>query len=554
MILETRCISCHGGEKTKAGLDLSTRELILKGGESDGPAIVPGHPETSPLFLQITHKEDPGMPKTESKLPDGIIDEFRRWIEAGAPLEGKLSQAQKVSNRMDEWAMFKPVVRPAVPAVKDAAFVRNPIDAFILHEQEARGLHPRPEAPKQVLLRRVTIDLIGLPPTPEEMRAFEVDASPNAYEKVVDRLLADPRYGEGWGRHWLDIWRYSDSYQIGFSSYWGGAHAWRWRDWVVENLNKDTGYDQIVLQMLAGDELAPTDPDALRATGFVVRNISSDSLEGQQAMVEHTSKAFLGVTMNCARCHDHKFDPFTQKEYYGFCSIFAPAEQHPDPIPGKANVKADSIDRIYDAKPKELAMLNKEAIDPCVPAALGGGKLVIQPVQVPAWSSKPSRRPYAIQDALKASQQTIDTARKALAEGKAEQIAELKARVAAAEAHDAAFKAVLKVEEMEDAGKGKDAPEWVAAAKAATHAQREEEVTQNEVTVELSRAALTKAEAAQAAAVAGTPSAESPAPAGAGKAAKEVAAKAGGVAEAEKALVNAQGRLNGPPRNDDLSP
>src|SRR5437667_6107171 len=225
------------------------------------------------------------------------------------------------------WQPFDTVQRPPIPRVKNAGWVRNPVDAFISAEHESRGLKPRPEASRQILLRRIYIDLIGLAPTPVEIRLFEADRSPDAYEKLVDKLLASPRYGERWGRHWMDVWRYSD--WAGWSD--GGQirdskpHIWRWRDWIVESLNKDKGYDRMVQEMLAADELCPEDPDALRATGFLVRNFKLLSREQwMEDTLNHTSRAFLGVTMHCAKCHNHMYDPFTQEEYYRMRAIFEP--------------------------------------------------------------------------------------------------------------------------------------------------------------------------------------------------------------------------------------
>src|SRR2546421_7297886 len=249
------------------------------------------------------------------------------------------------------WA-FAPPVRPPVPEVKNTGWVRNPVDAFVAAERERRGLTPRPEAPRHVLLRRVYLDLVGLPPTREELHAFLADTSPDAYEKVVDRLLASPRYSERWGRHWMDVWRYSDWAGYGAEVRESQPHVWQWRDWIVESLNGDKGYDRMVREMLAGDELAPADPATLRATGFLVRqyykfnrNVVLDNT------VEHTAKAFLGLTLNCARCHDHMYDPVAQKEYYSFRAIFEPCLARTDRVPGHLDTKELGLPRIYDATP-----------------------------------------------------------------------------------------------------------------------------------------------------------------------------------------------------------
>ena len=250
------------------------------------------------------------------------------------------------------WKPLSPVVRPDVPTTARAEWVRNPIDAFVSAEHLRRGLHPVGEADRHVLLRRVYLDLTGLPPTREELREFLADRSPDAYERVVDRLLASPRYGERWGRHWMDVWRYSD--WAGWSD--GGQirdsqpHIWRWRDWIVEALNADKGYDRMVMEMLAADELSPTDQDALRATGYLVRNYKMLSRETwMQDVVNHTAQAFLGMTLGCARCHDHRYDPITQEEYYQFRAIFEPHQVRIDPLAPELDTKKDGLARAYDA-------------------------------------------------------------------------------------------------------------------------------------------------------------------------------------------------------------
>src|SRR5204862_6883381 len=208
-------------------------------------------------------------------------------------------------------------------------------------------------ASKEVLLRRIYLDLIGLSPTPEEQSAFLNDRSPRAYEKVVDSLLDDPRYGERWGRHWMDVWRYSD-----WAGWSGGnqirdskPHIWKWRDWIVESLNADKGYDQMIVEMLAGDELAPEGANILRATGFLVRNYKMLSREQWlEDTVKHTSQAFLGVTLGCAKCHDHMFDPISQAEYYQIRAVFEPHQVRTDRIPGQLDTAKDGLVRVYDTE------------------------------------------------------------------------------------------------------------------------------------------------------------------------------------------------------------
>jgi hypothetical protein len=322
------------------------------------------------------------------------------------------------------WKPFQPVRRPAVPAVKNAAWARNPIDAFVAEVHQKLGLSPRPEAGRAVLLRRVYLDLIGLPPTPEQLHAFLKDSSPTAYEKVVDELLRSPQYGETQARHWMDVWRYSDWAGFGAEVRDSQPHIWRWRDWIVESLNADRGYDQMVRQMLAADELSPTDPDALRATGFLVRNWYKFSREiVLDRTVEHTAKAFLGLTVNCAKCHDHMYDPIPQSEFYAFRAIFQAHDIRTDRLPGQPDLKKDGLVRVYDAHPAAPTYLfvrgndkdpdKSKPIPPGVPAALGGPAFAVKPVNLPPLAVAPDNRPFVIAETRAANEAAIAAARSA---------------------------------------------------------------------------------------------------------------------------------------------
>ncbi len=353
-LLETHCVRCHGGEKTKAGLDLATREALLRGGES-GAAIVPADPKASLLYRMVAHLEEPGMPHKEDKLPDTAIRQFADWIAAGAPYARPLNQspgAPATAAAKKEFAItdadrahwaFQPVRRPAPPAVKATAWPRTPVDHFVLAELEGQGLAPAGPAAKATLLRRVTLDLIGLPPTPAEIDAFVSDTAPDAYERVVDRLLASPHYGERWGRHWLDLARFAES--DGFEEDAVRPHTWRYRDYVVRAFNADKPYDRFVREQLAGDELFPSEPDALIATAFNLLGPdmvdSADQVQRRRNtlndMTDTTALAFLGLTAGCARCHDHKFEPIAQRDYYALQAFFTPAKFHKDlPVPTAA--------------------------------------------------------------------------------------------------------------------------------------------------------------------------------------------------------------------------
>jgi hypothetical protein len=398
--------------------------------------------------------------------------------------------------RAAAWDAFAPLRRPAVPKVKNAGWVRNPLDAFLAAEHERRGLKPRPPAARHVLLRRMYLDLTGLPPTRAELRAFLADRSPDAYEKVVDRLLASPRYGERWGRHWMDVWRYSDWAGFGAEVRDSQKHIWHWRDWIIESLNHDKGYDRMIREMLAGDELAPTDPDTLRATGFLARNwFRFNRQVWLENTVEHTAKAFLGVTLNCARCHDHFFDPIRQKEFYAFRAFFEPYNVRTDRVPGQLNIERDGIPRVYDANlsaPTCLFVRGQEnnpdkskSLVPAVPAALGGDKLTIRPVKLPALAYAPDKRAFVIRDLRAASAQSVtlaktnwDAARRLAEAQKQNPAVQEQARLAEsawrmAAAKHAALIAVLAAEQLEDDGTVKKNPAaWKQAATAAASAQR----------------------------------------------------------------------------------
>jgi hypothetical protein len=333
----------------------------------------------------------------------------------------KLARWQASRRDNYAWQPFEPVVRPAVPALP-RGWGRNPIDAFLAVEHDRRALVPRPEASRQVLLRRVYFDLVGLPPTREEMNAFLNDSSPDAYEKVVDRLLNSPRHGERWGRHWMDVWRYSDWAGYGAEVRDSQKHIWRWRDWIIGALNRDKSYDRMIQEMLAADELAPLDTEALPATGFLVRNwYRFNRNVWLDRIVEHTGKAFLGVTLNCARCHDHFYDPITMKDYYAFRAVFEPHDVRTDRLPHAQDINVDGLPRVFDAKPNAPTYLfergdeahpNKtRTIAPAVPSALGG-TLAIKPVALPRLAYQPDRQPFIVEQTISQSQSALLLANK----------------------------------------------------------------------------------------------------------------------------------------------
>ncbi|WP_422923993.1 PSD1 and planctomycete cytochrome C domain-containing protein [Singulisphaera sp. PoT] len=335
-VLKERCLACHGALKQKAGLRLDTGEAIRRGGDG-GPAAEPGNVDESLLIERIVEKTPAQrMPPEGAPLSAEQVATLRAWVEQGARSpEGETPEADPKQH----WSFQKPE-RPAVPEASNSRpdWARNPIDEFIAREQARRGVTPLPAASPQVLLRRVYLDLTGLPPTRDELRQFLADPSEAAYAKVVDRLLDSPAHGERWARHWMDVWRYSDWYGRRSvpdvtNSY---AQIWRWRDWIVRSLNEDKGYDRMVQEMLAADELAPADVDGFAATGFLVRNFYRWNYNSwMKDNVEHTAKAFLGLTVNCAHCHDHKYDPITQEDYFRLRACFEPLELRHERVAGE---------------------------------------------------------------------------------------------------------------------------------------------------------------------------------------------------------------------------
>jgi mono/diheme cytochrome c family protein len=335
-ILAGRCYACHAAIKQKGSLRLDTAALIREGGAS-GPAVLPGNSAKSLLLKHVLGEEKLArMPPEEAgeALKPAQVAAIRKWIEQGAT--GPKDEKAELDPR-EHWA-FKSPLRPAVPKVRNEGWVKNPIDAFLCREQERHGLVPQSAAEKSILLRRVYLDLIGLPPTREELQAFLSDTAADAYEKVVDQLLTSPQYGERWGRHWMDVWRYSDWWGLGAEMRNSQKHMWHWRDWIVDSLNRDKGYDRMVLEMLAADELFPTDDHALPGTGFLARHyFKFNRTTWLDETIEHTAKAFLGLTMNCAKCHDHKYDPLSQVDYYRFRAFFEPYQVRLDQAPGESD-------------------------------------------------------------------------------------------------------------------------------------------------------------------------------------------------------------------------
>ena len=341
-VLEHACFKCHGGEsKIKGGLRLTTRAGLLKGGET-GPSIDLAAPDKSLLLKAISYKdEDLQMPPKE-QLPADQVALLTRWIQMGAPYGASAAPEPhettaaapqshappKVTPETMKFWSFQPVRRPAVPVVKDKSWPKTPIDNFILAKLESQNLKHAGPAPKVALLRRAYYDLTGLAPSPKDVETFLADNAPNAFEKVVDRLLASPQYGEKWGRHWLDVVRYAETNSFERDGI--KPNAWRYRDYVIDSFNKDKPYDQFVREQIAGDEIANPTAESIIATGFYRLGIWDDEpadkptarMDELDDIVTTVGQGFMGLTMNCARCHDHKIDPIPAADYYGLLAFF----------------------------------------------------------------------------------------------------------------------------------------------------------------------------------------------------------------------------------------
>lgn len=322
-VLTERCHTCHGSKKQMSGLRLDSREGLLVGGDG-GPAILPGDPDNSPLIEALRYDGAIQMPPQE-KLEDPVVEAMVQWVAMGAPWPESATVASNDEDWRTHWA-FQPVQNPATPTVKDRAWPITAIDQFLLHALEAKGLTPSPRADKRTLIRRATFDLTGLPPTPEEIESFERDDSPDCWPRVIDRLLASPHYGERWARHWMDVARYADTKGYVFFEQPDYPWAYTYRDYLIRGFNEDKPYDQFVIEQLAADQLPlETDSRVLAGMGFLTigghfMNIREDILDDR---IDVVTRGLLGLTVSCARCHDHKFDPIPTKDYYSLFGVFA---------------------------------------------------------------------------------------------------------------------------------------------------------------------------------------------------------------------------------------
>ncbi len=391
-VLVQHCHKCHSAqaEKVKGGLRLDSREAMLKGGAT-GPAIVPGQPERSRLLLAVRQTDEDLQMPPKSKLSDAAIADLAAWVKMGAPwpAEAKPAAAAEPAARAgadydrlrkEHWA-WQPLRKAAPPAVRDASWPLDDLDRFILARIEEKGLAPAGPADPWTLLRRLSFDLTGLPPSPEEAEAFAKDPSPAAYEKAVDRLLASPRFGERWGRHWLDIARYGES--TGSTRNFPYPYAWRYRDYVIKSLNEDKPYDRFLREQVAGDLLPGANDDSKIATGFLVlgsrdlneRNSEQYLMDSIDDSIDALGRAALALTVSCARCHDHKFDPIPTADYYALAGIFKSSLF----LPGLSNRGGKNSYYVPD-----LLVPLGGAPPPAPPAAPARGRKPMQARQQPA--------------------------------------------------------------------------------------------------------------------------------------------------------------------------
>jgi len=378
-ILQSQCLRCHRGAEPKGGLKLSRLQHLLKGGES-GPAVVPGKPDES-LLVEMISGEEPSMPQGGDPLTKRQIAILRKWITEGAVWPKELV----LEYDRNDWWSLNPLVKPALPKLdrEQASRVRTPIDHFILAKLADQGLRLSPEADRRTLIRRLTFDLHGLPPTPKEIETFLNDADPQAYEQLVNRLLDSPRYGERWARHWLDVVHYGDTH--GYDKDKRRPHAWPYRDYVIRAFNSDKSYSRFVREQLAGDVLFRHEADGIVATGFIAagpwdfvghvelregtldkkitRNLDRDD------MLTSTLSTFSSLTVGCARCHDHKFDPISQQDYYSLQAVFAGVERanrtfEPDPKIAEQRIGLKNQQQEMAARKTQLEQRIRKAAGP----------------------------------------------------------------------------------------------------------------------------------------------------------------------------------------------
>ncbi len=412
-VLKERCFACHGALKQESGLRLDTvaamREHDILGNDAE-------------LLARITSTDDDvRMPPEGEPLKADEIAAIKKWISAGA--KGPADEKPE-ADPGSHWA-FQRIERPEGFTPGEA----NPIDAYFAARHQAEGLKPQPAAPRTILLRRLYLDVAGLPPTVEQL------ASDKPLPEVIEDVLNSPQYGERWGRHWMDVWRYSDWYGLGTEVRDSHKHLWRWRDWIVNSLNENKGYDQMLREMVAGDEIAPDDPQTLAATGFLARNwFKFNRTTWLDNTIEHTSKAFMGLTMNCAKCHDHKYDPITHLDYYKFRAIFEPHQVRIDAAPGAIDLATNGLTRVYDGnlgaatylheRGEESKAVKSRTISAGPPGFLAtAGWKAPEPVELPLEAWRPGLQTFVQEGLLAQAQAKVAQAESHLKNVKLQQAA-----------------------------------------------------------------------------------------------------------------------------------
>ena len=408
-LLKERCFACHGALKQKAGLRLDTMAAMQKGGD-EGTVLGKDH---SLLLDRVTStsKKERMPPEGEgAMLKPHEVALLKEWLAAGAP--GPANEQPEADPR-SHWAYQAP---------KSAG---QSMDALLAARMAKKQLKPQPAASPELWLRRVHLDLTGLPPSPEQIAAFAKDASPLARSRLVDELLATPQYGERWARHFMDIWRYCDWYGLGAQLRNSQKHIWHWRDWIVESLNSDKGYDRMVVQMLAADEESPEDRDNLRATGFLARSYYLfNRTTWLDDTIEHTCRALLGTTMQCVKCHSHKYDPIEQAEYYHMRAIFEPLHVRLDPWKGETDFEKNGLPRVFDlhldtttyrhVRGNDMNEDKTKPMEPGVPAVMSFAAFQPKAIALPKTASKPVLLPFVLEDQLRDAEAKIVAAEKAL--------------------------------------------------------------------------------------------------------------------------------------------
>ena len=463
-VLKERCYACHGALKQKAGLRVDTVAFI-----KEANVIASGDPEKSELVLRIrSNDEEERMPPEGHALTQVEVKAITDWITAGALApEGERPE----DDPLEHWA-FQKIERPDIPKVDG---ISHPVDALLAAKQKDRGIIPVAAVDRKLAIRRLYLDLIGLPPTRGQLE----DNRP--WEAIVDELLASPQHGERWARHWMDVWRYSDWYGLGAQLRYSQRHLWHWRDWIVESLNENAGYDSMVRAMLAGDELFPDNPDQVRATGFLARNyFLFNRTTWLDNTIEHTGKAFLGLTINCAKCHDHKYDPISAVDYYRFRAIFEPHQVRLDPLPGDADLDKNGLPRVFDDNLEAVTYVHQRGdekkpdketkIDPQVPEFLSAFASPIKKIILPLPAYAPGSIKWVQEAQLEAAKKRVEKATAELAKAEttteeaASQMDLAKLKLEAARAEQKSVEATIAADQFRFANPGKSNEELFRTA------------------------------------------------------------------------------------------